>query len=72
MSCLFVVTTLLLTCGLVLSTAGQQELSAISDDVYRLRLFQRTYGEHPDIVYRNSEGYDPCAASRRRRLLSGF
>jgi hypothetical protein len=54
MSCQFVVTTLLLTCGLVSSTAGQQELSAISDDVYRLRLFHAHTGEHLDIVYRNA------------------
>ena len=68
-SCSFVFTTLLLTCGLVSSTAGQQKLSAISDDVYRLRLFHAHTGERLDIVYRNSEGYDQNAYVRLNRYL---
>lgn len=65
----FVLTTLLLACGLVSSAAGQQRLSAISDSAYRLRLFHAHTGEHLDVVYRDSERYDQDAYVRLNRYL---
>jgi uncharacterized protein YcbK (DUF882 family) len=68
-SCSFVLATLLLTCSLASSTAGQPKLSVVSDDVYRLRFFHTHTGERADIVYRNREGYDQDALVRLNHYL---
>jgi uncharacterized protein YcbK (DUF882 family) len=60
---------LLLASGLVPPTPVQQNLSAISNSAYRLRLFHAHTGEHLDIVYRNGEGYDQDAYLRLNRYL---
>jgi uncharacterized protein YcbK (DUF882 family) len=67
--CSFVLITLVLACGLVSPTSGQQNLSGISDNAYRLRLFDTHTGERFNIVYRNSEGYDRDAYVRLNRYL---
>jgi uncharacterized protein YcbK (DUF882 family) len=61
-----------LTCGLVSPTAGEQNRSGVSDSTYRLRLFHAHTGEHLDIVYRNSEGYDQVARVRLDRYLRDY
>ena len=60
---------LTLSFGLVSPAAGQQEVSTVSDGPYHLRLFHTHTGEHLDIVYRNSEGYDRDAEVRLNRYL---
>jgi len=68
-SCSFLLIALVLACGLVSPTAGQQMLSTVSDSAYHLRLFDTHTGEHLDIVYRDSEGYDRDAYLRLNRYL---
>lgn len=60
---------LILACGLVSPAASWQKLSRISDSTYHLRLFHTHTGEHLDIIYRNSEGYDRDAYVRLNRYL---
>ena len=60
---------MVLACGLASPTAGQQKLSAVSDSPYHLRLFHTHTGEHLDIVYRDSKGYDRDAYGRLNRYL---
>jgi uncharacterized protein YcbK (DUF882 family) len=60
---------LIVACGFVSPTAGQQKLSGTSENAYHLRLFHTHTGEHLDIVYRDSEGYDRDAYVRLNRYL---
>ena len=68
-SCSFLLIWLALDCGLLSPTAGQQKPPSVAGSEYRLRLFHTHTGEHLNIIYRNSEGYDHDANVRLNRYL---
>ena len=55
--------------GLVSSTAAEPRVQAVSESSYRLHFFHTHTGERLNVVYRNSEGYEPESLARLNRYL---
>jgi uncharacterized protein YcbK (DUF882 family) len=68
--CNFVLlTTIFLTGGQVSSTAAEPGAQPVSESSYRLHFFHTHTGERLNIVYRNSQGYDPESLTRLNQYL---